>query len=177
MGNHEGIITIVNAEPTIIDWLQAILIPLLAAGIPLALFYWKFRADTKKRLDDLLFDLEHKLFMPDNVNDRIMIFRDSYPEIRKAAMDYERWIMFNSSEKKRLRRALINFQGIEEPKDSVFTLRGTEHEDMIDTFITNSELSCIAPPSSEYTEYIDRISELRKITGSRKWEARPLPPV
>ena len=130
------------------------------------IFRYKSNSGARKRLDDLLIDLENELFMS---TERQMIFRRKYPEIRKAATDFERW-MICPFRKARLRRALRQFRGDDISDEDIHKLQGGPNEPAIDILLTSKEVRCIAPHQSDFEGYVTRIAELRKVTGSRKWE-------
>ena len=137
----------------------------LTITVPVSLFWWKFYCDARKRLDDRLIELEHDLIY---CEDKQQIFRDSYLKIRKAATDFERW-MICPLRKERLRRALRQFRGDGISDDDILKMQGGPSEHTIDMLLTTKEARCIAPHQTDFKEYIARISELRKVTGSRKW--------
>jgi len=142
------------------------LIPVIVAiTVPSVLFWLKFQFDARKRLDDILIELEHDLYLS---KDRSQIFKARYLDVRKAATDLDRWIL-NPYLKRRLRIALEIFRGQSFSTDSILELRGTSHEKFIDIFLTGAEVGCVAPCQSEFSEYLSRVAELRKITGSRVW--------
>ena len=140
-------------------------IPFFTVGTSVMLFWLKFHSDARKRLDDLLIELEHEIFLSE---DRVKVFYGRYLEIRKAATEFDRWII-DPFKQKRLRESLQLFRGQKNTTASIFELRGGPHESLIDTFLSSSEIRCISPDQSEFTEYLDRIASLRKITGSRRW--------
>lgn len=148
-------------EPT----LRAMAVPALTIGTTVILFWLKFYADARKRLDDLLLDLEHELYLS---NTRETIFRNRYLEIRKAATEFDRWLL-DPSKKRDFQDAFRKFRGQSFTNESIYSLRGTPHEQLIDVFLTSSEVRCLAPRQQDFSEYFGRIARLRKFTGSRKW--------
>ena len=140
-------------------------VPLLTVGTSVLLFWLKFYSDARKRLDDLLIELEHAIYMSAN---RQQVFSGGYLEIRKAVTEFDRWII-DPIKKKNLREAFRRFRGQSFTTESIFDLRGGPHESMIDVFLTGAEVRCLAPHQCEFSEYLSRIAALRKITGSRKW--------
>ncbi len=148
-----------------LELIKSLIPAAIAITVPSTLFWLKFQYDARKRLDDILIELEHELYRSDV---RPKIFAEKYLEVRKAATDLDRWII-NPLLKKRLRRALESFRGQSFSTESIFELRGTPHEKFIDVFLTGAEVRCLAPYQSEFTDYMVRIAELRKITGSRIW--------
>ena len=159
------------SDVTIYQWVDALAIPTFAATAPIVLFWLKFRQDAKKKLDELLLELEHKIYMPEDKQARDKLFRESYIEIRKAIYELERWTPL-PNEKEKLKSAYFKFRGARHSEDDIFKLIGTEGEPMIDVFVTNSELCCLTPNNNDYREFIDRIATLRKITGSRRWRKK-----
>lgn len=154
--------TISDATVTII---KATAIPFLTIATSVILFWLKFYWDSRKRLDDLLIDLEHAIYRSDN---RQRVFSDRYLEVRKAITDLDRWIV-DPVKKRKLKEAFARFRGQKFTTASIFDLKGGPHEAMIDVFLTGAEVRVLAPDQRDFTEYLLRIAELRKITGSRKW--------
>jgi len=138
----------------------------LTIAVPVSLFWWKFYCDARKRLDDRLIELEHELIYSNN---RQQVFRDRYLRIRKAATDFERW-MICPSRKTRLRKALSQFRGDNISDEDIHKLQGGPNEHTIDMLFTTKEARCLAPHENNFQEYVTRIAELRKVTGSREWK-------
>jgi len=138
----------------------------LTIAVPVSLFWWKFYCDARKRLDDRLIELEHELIYSES---RQQVFRDRYLRIRKAATDFERWMILPSS-KARLRKALSQFRGDNISDRDIFKMQDGPNEHDIDMLLTTKEARCLSPTGNDFKEYVTRIAELRKITGSRKWE-------
>jgi hypothetical protein len=153
----------------LLDLVKSAIIPLMAMGTTIALFWLKLYADARRNLDDRLFELEHAIFVPDNGATRSKIFQSRYPEIRKAAMELQRW-MIDPAAKKRLEKALQAFRGQKHTSDYVRTMQGTKFEPVIDTFLTTDEARCLPPWDDQYESFMTRIAALRKITGSRVWD-------
>lgn len=149
-----------------LDFIGNILVPILAVIVTVTLFRLKLYADARKKLDDELMDFEHEIFQPENGQSRIKLFHKRYPEIRKAASEYERWIL-NPRKKKRFKAAFEDFRGNKAKENDILKLKGTHHEKDIDALLTSMELTRLAPASSDFHEYTRRISQLRRFTGSR----------
>ena len=109
-------------------------------------------ADARKRLDDLLIELEHKLFIPAPETTRVKIFTGSFLEIRKATTEYGRW-MICPGKKSQLRQALWLFQGLRhEPlRGQILDMQGTDNTRYIDTMLTNEEVGCISDAPNRHS--------------------------
>lgn len=140
-------------------------VPALTVGTSVLLFWLKFHADARKKLDDLLIELEHAIYLSP---DRPKVFAERYLEIRKAVTEFDRWII-DPYRKKELREAFRRFRGQRFTTASIFDLRGGPHESMIDVFLTSGEVRVLAPAQGDFAEYLQRIAAIRKITGSRAW--------
>lgn len=163
------------SDASAFEWIRSAVVPVLTAATTITLFWLKLHADSRKKLDDLLIELEHEIYNP-TTQSRSAIFRKNYLEIRKAAVEFERWLV-DPLKKRELRRALEKFRGQIKEKEDLFSLRGTKHEPLLDTFLTGHEVRCNPPADSEFVEYVDRIAGLRKVTGSRRWRDPESPTV
>lgn len=117
----------------------------------------------QKNLDELLLDLEHKLY---NSDTRSRIYIDSFPAIRKAYHEYQRWMPF--WHKQAFEDAFSEFRGSNTSEKEIREGMAGSPEEQKDTLITSIELCCRPPSQNGFQGFMSRIAKLRRFTGLRK---------
>ena len=140
-----------------------VIVPVLSASVPIFLFRVKFYSDARRNLDDRLLDLEYKLYDSDK---RSSVYIDSFPDIRKAYHEYQRWMPF--WHKQAFENAFANFRGSEISEEEIREGMANSSEEAEIALITNMELCCLPPSQNDYLEFMSRIDKLRRFTKSRK---------
>jgi len=140
------------------------IVPALTAGVTIFLFWLKFHSDAKRSLDELLLDLEHKLYDSDK---RSRIYMDSFPAIRKAYHECQRWIAFTCT-KEKFEKAFAEFRGSNTSEEEIRKGMADSPKEQVDTLITSMELCCLTPSQDDLSGFMSRIAELRYFTGSRR---------